>query len=232
VRVCRIPAPGYQPSGRHFASDRTETDDVRELDAGAQDELAAARAYDAAVLRHRGPAARTNFVIPPQPAAGPDAGLHVAGCAAPCPTPADPLAADPAGGCPAPAAARELAALQKPSRRSARADAPRAARWGPGTEGGDRGEGEWGAGARRGAPARESGYMGVSWRGPRQRWVAELWDGQAYELLGARRRTRSTYTVTVTAAVDCIVGRLIWAGFVVACHVPWWPCSIHACCSD
>ena len=137
------------------------------------------------MLRHRGPAARTNFVIPSQPVAGPDAGPHAAGCAATCPTPADPLAADPAGGCPAPAAARELAALQKPSRRSARADAPRSARWAPGAEGGDGGEGEWGAGARRSAPARESGYMGVSWRGPRQRWVAELWDGQAYELLGA-----------------------------------------------
>ncbi|KAK9828104.1 hypothetical protein WJX81_004502 [Elliptochloris bilobata] len=36
-----------------------------------EDEVDAARAYDAAVLQHRGPAARTNFVIPPPPVAAP-----------------------------------------------------------------------------------------------------------------------------------------------------------------
>lgn len=43
-------------------------------------------------------------------------------------------------------------------------------------------------GARPSGPpgaGRESGFLGVSWARARRRWVAEIWDGEAYALLGA-----------------------------------------------
>ncbi len=110
-------------------------------------------------------------------------------------------------------------APRAPTRRARRAG-PRARRAGTGA----RGSGVRARGAARprasratwasaGAARGSAGSLSCGTARPTSCWVRG-------------RHLRSADLMTVTAAVQCIIGRLMPAGCVMVCHVPWRPCSI------